>query len=163
MAQSPTILSPSKWLALTLLMSTLVACNPLKAKQCEKLIDVVHRGNSLITAKVDSYDVSTTKKLALELNGIASQVEELNLRNEELKTLQSSYTQSFRDMAKGLSQIAQILETGETIPVSFEGRKQLKEAKAEMEKATLVTQEAAERNDTLTEEILSHCPTKAVN
>ncbi|TVU52427.1 MAG: hypothetical protein EA414_17640 [Arthrospira sp. PLM2.Bin9] len=158
------ILSRGKCLILSLLLTTFLGgCYTGKARQCEKLIDVVHRGNSLITAQGDRYDLGTTQQLAVALNGIASQVENLDLHNEELQTFQNGYSQSFREIAIGLTQMAQVLETGQTLPVSFQGRQQLKQAQQQMQKAIILTQEAGDRHDNLTQEILVSCPQKPSN
>ena len=158
------ILSRGKFLIISLLLTTFLGgCLRGKVQQCEKLIDVVHRGNSLITAQGDRYDIATTKQLALALDGIANQVEKLDIHNEELQTFQNGYSQSFREIAIGLTQTAQVLETGQTIPVSFQGRQQLKQAKQQMHQATIRTQQAGDRHDNITQEMLVSCPPKSTN
>lgn len=123
-------------------------------------MDVVHRGNSLITAKGDRFDAATTKQLATELEGIAEQVESLNLGNPTLKDLQTGYGENFGEMAKALKDMGQALKVGETIAVSVEGRQTLNQAKERMENATEVANRAADRTDALTQELISYCPTK---
>jgi len=122
-------------------------------------MDVVHRGNSLITAKTDRFDAATSKQLATELEGIAEQMERLNLGNPTLKEMQTGYGENFGEMAKALNDMGQVLKVGETIPVSFDGRQQLKQAKERMEKATEVANQAADRTDALTRELINYCPT----
>lgn len=152
------ILSRGKCLILSLPLAIFLGgCYTGKARECEKLIDIIHRGNSLIVAQGDRYDLGTTKQLATALNGIASQVENLDLHSEELQTFQKSYSQSFREIAVGLTQMAQVLETGQTLPVSFQRRQQLKQAQQQMQKAMILTQSAGDRHDNLTQEILVYC------
>ena len=163
MARSQTA-SPSRKilsrLAFSLLLSTATGCTWIKSAQCTKLMDVIHRGNSLITAKSDRFDATTSKQLATELEGIAEQVESLNLGNQTLQEMQTGYTENFSEIAKALNEMGRALEVGETIPVSIEGRKQLNQVKERMEKATEVANRAADRTDAMTEELISYCPTK---
>ncbi|MGC9525330.1 MAG: hypothetical protein ACP5D7_07290 [Limnospira sp.] len=163
MARSQTVPFSRKTLsrlAFGLLLSAVTGCTWAKSAQCTKLMDVVHRGNSLITAKRDRFDATTTQQLATELEGIAEQAKSLNLRNKILQELQTGYGENFGEMAKALNDMGQALEVGETMTVSVEGRQQLNQAKERMENATEAANRAADRTDALTQELISYCPTK---
>lgn len=143
--------------AIALIFLGLTGCTS-KTSQCQKLIEVVNRGNALIYYRSDKQDATTTRQLAKELDGIATQVETLKLPDKKLTALQTNSTATFRNLAAALTEMGQALEQGEKAPATSEGKQQLLKAKEQLTRASQLATQAAEKADGLTDEMISYCP-----
>ena len=135
----------------------LTACGESKVAQCNKLIQVVNKGNALIDSKKDNSDVGSIKNLANALNQTAKDLDTLELTETNLKGFQSRLSAELRELGKSLSDMAKALDRGKNAPTTSEGREQVEKAKRDVTKAGQAANKAAKNQDNLTGELAVYC------
>jgi len=134
-----------------------VSCGESRDVQCNKLTEVVTKGNALIDSKKNSNDTATTKNLAKDLNRTAKQLEGLRLTDENLKEFQKQSVKSFREMGQALRDIGKALDAGNRASTSLEGREQIQKARADIVRAGQRANQDAQSQDALTEKLIKYC------
>ena len=135
----------------------LTACDETKVVQCNKLIQVVNKGNAQIDSNKDNTDVKTTKNLANALNKTAKELDTLELTETNLKGFQPRLSKGFRELSKSLSDMAKALDMGNNASTTSEGREQIEKAKKDVSKAGQSANKAAKNQDALTSELAVYC------
>lgn len=133
------------------------ACSESRVVQCTQLLEVVNQGNALINSKKDTTDTATLKTLATALGSTVKQIQALPLTDTRLQGFQRQYIEGFQQLSQALSQISQALDKGKTAEATLEGRKQLNQAKGEVEKAGRVASQTAATQDQVTAEVAQYC------
>ncbi|MDF0554548.1 hypothetical protein [Kamptonema sp. UHCC 0994] len=135
----------------------LTACDETKVVQCNKLIQVVNKGNALIDSKKDNSDVASTKNLANALNKTAKELDTLDLTETNLKGFQTRLSKGFRELSEPLNDMAKALDTGKNASTTSEGREQIEKAKKDLAKAGQAANKAAKNQDALTSKLAVYC------
>ncbi len=131
-------------LTLVAIASTLISCSS-KASDCTKLMGVINRGQTLAINQSQNLDPANTQKLSQELNNIATEIENLRIKDNKLKTFQTNSTQQFRELSQALKEMGQALDQAKKAPVTPQGKQQLQEAR---EKATQAGAKANQGSNT---------------
>lgn len=146
--------------AVATLTLSLAGCTESKLVQCTKIMESVNKGNGLVAAQKDHYDAATTQHLAQYLTDTAKEIEALQLTDKPLQSFQSQLVKSFRNLSQALTEVGRALQTGNQIETSLNGREQLNKAKAQLATAGQTANQLADRQDALTDQLVSYCNSK---
>ncbi|OUL27546.1 hypothetical protein [Nostoc sp. 106C] len=141
-------------LSIALLMS---GCNQNKVTQCQRLIQAVNEGNSLID-KNKGQQVITSLQLSKDLEAVTKSIEDLNLQDPKLKQYQSRFAKVFRNLSQAIAKAAKALSAAKTAEASESGREKLQKARTEIDTAlTAVSKTAGKDSDKLVGELNKYC------
>jgi hypothetical protein len=142
----------------SLVISLLVlGCNENKASQCQRLIQVIDEGNSLID-KNKGQQVVTSVQLSKDLEVITISIKELNLSDPKLKEFQNRFAQVFDKLSQAIAKAAQALGSAKAAEASPSGREKLQKARKEIDTAlTTAAKSAGKESDTLVKQINKYC------
>lgn len=138
----------------------IASCGPSRILQCNQLITVINKGNTLIDAKKDRYDVASHNQLAQELHATANELEIVEVEDKNLQEYQSRFVRGFRELSQSFMEMGKALEAGEKVETSIVGRKKLQEAKVQLTKAGEIAYKTAEREDLSLEDLQNYCQSK---
>lgn len=132
-------------------------CNENKASQCQRLIQAVNAGNSLID-KNKGQQVITSIQLSKDLEAVTKSLEELNLKDPKLQEYQSRFAKNFKNVSQAIAKAAKALNTAKTAEASQAGRQKLDKARAEIDTAlTAVSKTAGKDSDKLVGDLNKYC------
>ncbi|MEA5502114.1 hypothetical protein VB735_03125 [Halotia wernerae UHCC 0503] len=134
----------------------ITGCVENKASQCQRLIQVVDAGDSLIDQK-KGQQVITSFQLSKDLEAITTSLEELNLVDPNLKELQSNFTKVFENLSQAIAKASKALGTAKTAEASSSGREQLQKARTEIDTALTAAKTAGKESDALINELNKYC------
>ncbi|OUL23429.1 hypothetical protein BV378_21010 [Nostoc sp. RF31YmG] len=141
-------------LSIALLMT---GCNQNKVTQCQRLIQAVNEGNSLID-KNKGQQVITSLQLSKDLEAVTKSIEDLNLQDPKLKQYQSRFAKVFRTLSQAIAKAAKALNVAKTAEASESGREKLQKARTEIDTAlTAVSKTAGKDSDKLVGELNKYC------
>lgn len=141
----------------TLLASCTTTTTESKSIQCTKLLQVLSQGNTLVDSKKESRNPASTQKLVRDVNQIAQQLNALPLTDPTLVASQKQLVQAFQQLSQAFGEIGKTLSTSQKTAASKEGREQIRRAKAAVTKAGVAANQAAQRQDRLTDTLLDYC------
>jgi oligoendopeptidase F len=135
----------------------ITGCIENKASQCQRLIQVVDAGDSLIDQK-KGQQVITSFQLSKDLEAITTSLEELNLTDPNLKELQSQLSRVFDNLSQAIAKASKALSTAKAAEASSSGREKLQKARTEIDTAlTAAAQTAGKESDALVDELNKYC------
>ncbi len=149
------IIIASVSLSLTFLVS---ACNDSKTAQCERLIKVVNKGTELIVNN-KGQQVTTSLKLAQDLEAVTKEIKDLKLKDSKLKEFQNRFVDLFETVSLSISKAATALNSAKTAKASLEGRLTIQKARGDIETALTAATNAAKQSDALASQVNKHCST----
>ncbi|MBW4564222.1 MAG: hypothetical protein KME32_24385 [Mojavia pulchra JT2-VF2] len=133
------------------------SCNETKVSQCQRLIQVVNEGDSLID-KNKGQQVITSWQLSKDLEAFAKSIEELNLNDPKLKSFQSRFAKVYKSLSQAIAKAAKGLSLAKTADASPAGRAKLQQARTEIDTAlTAAAKSAGKDSDTLVNELNKYC------
>ncbi|BAY36778.1 hypothetical protein NIES2111_11090 [Nostoc sp. NIES-2111] len=135
----------------------LSGCIEDKTTQCQRLIQVVNAGNSLIEQN-KGQQVTTSLQLSKDLEAITISLGELNLSDPNLKDIQSRYIKVFQNLSQAIAKASKALSTAKTVEASSSGKEKLRKARVEIE--TVLTNAAkttGKESDKLVVELNKYC------
>ncbi|MBD2353443.1 hypothetical protein H6G41_02190 [Tolypothrix sp. FACHB-123] len=143
---------------MSLSMAILIsACNDTKASQCQRLIQAVNAGNSLID-KNKGQQVITSLQLSKDLEAVTKSLEELNLKDPKLQEYQSRFAKNFKNVSQAIAKAAKALGLAKTAEASQSGREKLQQARKDIDTAlTAVSKTAGKDSDKLVGELNKYC------
>ncbi|NWF61147.1 MAG: hypothetical protein HXY43_18295 [Fischerella sp.] len=140
-------------LGITLLLA---GCNNSKVSQCQQLIGVVNEGNSLLeTNKVTQ--VSTSLKLAQDLEAVTKKIEELNLEDPKLQDFQTRFVKVFITLSQNINKAGKALGAAKTAKATTVGRERMQKARDEIDAALKAAEIAGKQSDVLAAQINKYC------
>ncbi|MBD2201459.1 hypothetical protein H6G33_02415 [Calothrix sp. FACHB-1219] len=132
-------------------------CNENKASQCQRLVQAVNEGNSLID-KNKGQQVTTSIQLSKDLEVVTKSIEEMNLKDPKLQEYQSRFAKNFKSVSQAIAKAARALNTAKTAEATQSGRQKLEKARAEIDTAlTAVSKTAGKDADKLVGELNKYC------
>ncbi|BAY25656.1 hypothetical protein NIES2100_54620 [Calothrix sp. NIES-2100] len=141
-------------LSIALLIS---GCNETKVSQCQRLIQAVNEGNSLID-KNKGQQVITSLQLSKDLEAVTKSIENLNLQDPKLKEYQSRFAKNFQNLSQAIAKAAKALGAAKTAEASPSGRDRLQKARADIDTAlTTVSKTAGKDSDKLVNDLNKYC------
>lgn len=141
-------------LSVALLLSS---CNESKVSQCQRLIQVVNEGNSLID-KNKGQQVTTSLQLSKDLEVVTTSIKELNLNDPKLKEFQSRFVKVFNTLSQAIAKAAKALSAAKAAEASPSGREKLQNARSEIDTAlTTAAKNTGKESDVLLKEINNYC------
>ncbi len=126
-----------------------------RGAQCVKLIDNITKGYNLLGTERDN--ISTIKKLAKDLNQTSKELESLQLTDANLKEFQGESVKSFQEMSQKFGEVGKALESGNSSPISIEGREQIRKAQTDIIKYGQQANDAAANQETVTKKLIKYC------
>ncbi|WGV28713.1 hypothetical protein [Halotia branconii] len=134
----------------------ITGCVEKKASQCQRLIQVVDAGDSLIDQK-KGQQVITSFQLSRDLEAITTSLEELNLTDPNLKELQSQFSKVFENLSQAIAKASKALGAAKTAEASSSGREKLQNARTEIDTALTAAKTAAKQSDALINQLNKYC------
>ncbi|MDZ7957304.1 MAG: hypothetical protein RMY34_05275 [Aulosira sp. DedQUE10] len=148
-----TVIAPVS-LSIALLIT---GCNENKASQCQRLIQAVNAGNSLID-KNKGQQVITSVQLSKDLEAVTKSIEDLNLKDPKLKEFQSRFAKVFKNLSQAIAKAAKALSLAKTAEASEAGREKLQKARTEIDTAlTAAAKTAGKDSDKLVGNLNKYC------
>ena len=139
--------------SITLLLSS---CED-KITQCQRLIQVVNVGSSLIEANKGE-QVVTSLQLSRDLQVITKSLQRLNLSDPNLKEFQSSFAEIFDDLGQAIAKASELLATTKNASASPASREQIQKARTEIDQSlTLAAETVGKKSDGLAAELNKYC------
>lgn len=132
----------------------LTNCAESRVSQCNRLIQVINQGHSLVT-NFDDQNAAAATQLASSLDGINQQLEAVELADEQLQEYQGRFVQVYRDLSQAFREMAEALNVANNAQPNQVDK--LQQANAKAESAGKVAQRAAENADKLADEINNYC------
>jgi uncharacterized protein YycO len=141
-------------LSITLLIS---GCNENKVSQCQRLIQAVNEGNSLID-KNKGQQVITSLQLSKDLEAVTKSIEQLNLKDPKLKEYQSRFAKNFKNVSQAIAKAAKALGAAKIAEASPSGREKLQKARTDIDTAlTVVSKTSGKDADKLVGQLNKYC------
>ncbi len=140
-------------LSITLLLS---GCNNSKVAQCDRLMKTVSEGNALID-KNKGQQVTTSLKLATDLEAVTKSLKEMNLPDPELKKYQDEFVKVFDTLGKQITKAGKALASAKTAQASESGRERIQKARTDIDNAFTSAATTAKQSDALEAEVKKYC------
>ena len=140
-------------LSLVLLVS---GCEETKQSQCDRLVKTVKEGTSLIESK-KGYQVTTSLKLAEDLEEVAKKLENLNLQDPKLQEFQNNFAQVFKSMSQEFDKAGKALGASKVAKASISGRNKIRKARQDIKLALNTALKGAKQSDSLEIQLDKHC------
>ncbi|ULP70943.1 hypothetical protein BDGGKGIB_00565 [Nodularia sphaerocarpa UHCC 0038] len=140
----------------SLSIALLVSSCEDKVTQCQRLIQVVNAGNSLIDQNKGE-QVVTSLQLSKDLQVITKSLEELNLTDPNLKEFQTSFARIFEDVSQAIATASKALSVAKSAEASAAGREKLQKARTEIDTSFTSAQSAGKKSDALVEDLNKYC------
>jgi DNA repair ATPase RecN len=145
----------------TIIVALLMAgCSNQKAVECEKLITGINQGHTLVS-NFKGKDAPAASKLANELDTVIKQLENLELKDKQLKHFQQQFSEIYKNLSAAFRNTAQALRKASAAGSSLGAIEQLQNAKKQVEAAGKVAEESAQKADQLGKEINKYCTGKS--
>jgi hypothetical protein len=135
---------------------TLASCSDTKVAQCERLIKQVNEGTVLID-KNKGAQVSTSLKLAKELEEVTKKIRDLNLGDEKLKEYQGKFVNTFETLSKNVETAGKALGSTKNAQASTAGRATIQKARGDIDTALKNASETAAKFDSSVSELNQYC------
>ncbi|BAB73209.1 all1252 [Nostoc sp. PCC 7120 = FACHB-418] len=135
----------------------LTGCFEDKTTQCQRLIQVVNAGNSLIEQN-KGQQVITSLQLSKDLEAITTSLAELNFTDPNLKEFQTGFIKVFQNISQAIATAGKALGAAKLAEESPTGKEKLKKARTEIDTAlTKVANTTGKEADTLVKELNKYC------
>ncbi len=134
----------------------LASCNDSKVAQCERLIKQVNQGTALLE-KNKGAQVTTSLKLAKDLEDVTKKVRNLNFGDEKLQGFQSKFVKVFETFSKNINKAARALGATKSAQASAAGREKIQKAREDIDTALKTAGDSAKQFDTSVSELNKYC------
>lgn len=124
--------------------------------QCQRLIQVVNAGNSLIDQNKGE-QVITSLQLSRDLEVITKSLEELNLTDPNLKEFQRNFARIFENLSQAIAKASLALGVAKSAEASPAGREKLQKARTEIDTSLTSAESAGKKSDALAEDLNKYC------
>ncbi|MEA5515145.1 hypothetical protein [Nodularia sp. UHCC 0506] len=124
--------------------------------QCQRLIQVVNAGNSLIEQNKGE-QVVTSLQLSRDLQVITKSLEAVNLTDPNLKEFQSNFARIFENLSQAIAKASQALSVAKNAEASAAGREQLQKARTEIDTSLTSAESAGQKSDALVQDLNKYC------
>ncbi|TVP59929.1 MAG: hypothetical protein EA343_18700 [Nodularia sp. (in: Bacteria)] len=148
-----------KWIVIapvSLSIALLVSSCEDQVTQCQRLIQVVNAGNSLIDQNKGE-QVITSLQLSRDLQAITQSLEKLNLTDPNLKEFKRNFASIFKNMSEAIAQASLALGAAKSAEASPAGRETLEQARNEIDTSLTSAQSAGKQSDILAEDLNKYC------
>lgn len=136
---------------------SLAACSESKVSQCERLIGVVNKGTELID-KSKVTQVTTSLKLAQDLQAVTKEIKEMNLKDPKLQEFQTNFVKVFEIFNQSIANAAKALNSTKTADASSNvGKAAIQKARGDIDTTLSKAQTAAKQSDTLASGMNNYC------
>ena len=124
--------------------------------QCQKLIQVVNVGNSLIDDK-KGQQVVTSVQLAKDLEAIHKSLQELHLSDPKLQEFQKDYGKIFQNLSQSIAKASEALSAAKNAEPSAAGRAKLQKARNQIDTALTSAASIGQESDVLASKLGKYC------
>jgi hypothetical protein len=138
------------------LILLVTSCSESKVAQCQRLIEQVDKVNLLIEKEKGS-QVTTSDKLAKELDNVTKATQELNLKDPKLKDYQGKFGKIFENLSQNIAKASKALGSTKTAKPSVEGRAAIQKAGEEIKTSLQKAEDSAKKSETLVSELRQYC------
>ncbi|WP_089091148.1 hypothetical protein [Nodularia sp. NIES-3585] len=140
----------------SLSIALLVSSCEDQVTQCQRLIQVVNAGNSLIDQNKGE-QVITSLQLSRDLQVITQSLEKLNLTDPNLKEFQNDFARIFENLSQAIAKASLALGVAKSAEASPAGREKLQKARTEIDTSLTSAESAGKKSDELAEDLNKYC------
>lgn len=140
----------------SLSIALLVSSCEDQVSQCQRLIQVVNAGNSLIDQNKGK-QVVTSLQLSKDLQVITTSLIELNLTDPNLKEFQRSFASIFDNLSQAIAKASLALDVAKTTEASAAGREKLQKTRTEIDTSLTSAQNTGKKSDALAKDLNKYC------
>jgi transposase len=140
-------------LSIALLLS---GCDNSKVAQCDRLMKAVSEGNTLID-KNKGQQVTTSLKLATDLEAVTKSLKQMNLQDPQLKKFQDKFVKVFNTLSQQITKAGKALGSAKIAQASQSGREKIQKARADIDTALTSAATTAKQSDALEAEVKKYC------
>lgn len=117
---------------------------------------VVSGGNALIE-KNKGQQVTTSLKLAQDLEGVTKSLKQMNLQDPELKKYQDKFVKVFDTLSQQITKAGKALGSAKIAQASESGRQRIQKARTDIDTALTSAATTAKQSDALEAEVKKYC------
>ncbi len=147
-----TVIAPIS-LSIAMLVS---GCDNSKVAQCDRLLKAVDEGSALIE-KNKGQQVTTSLKLAKDLEDVTKSIQQMNLPDPELKKFQDRFVKVFETLSQQITKAGKALGSAKIAQASASGREKIQKARNDIDTALTTAKTTGKQSDALEAEVKKYC------
>ncbi|MBD2663375.1 hypothetical protein [Richelia sinica] len=135
----------------------ITGCSESKVSQCQRLIQVVNQGISLIDNNKGK-QANTSLQLSKDLKDVTKSLAELKFTDPKLEEFQGDFVKVFQNLSQAIAKAAQALNTAKTAEATPSGREKIQKARTDIDSAlTAAAKTAGKESDNLSNQLNKYC------
>lgn len=148
--------------AVTVLSTAVMAllatsCGESKVVQCNKLIDVINKGQALASAGINGNDPAAMNQLATNLDGLSQEIKGVQVRDVKLQEFQANFAKTYQTLAQSSREIANAVASLRQTPATGAGAAQAQQVQAKAQSATQTALKAAQEESQAVNDLNAYC------
>ena len=149
-------------LAVVVLGTTAIAflatsCGESKIVQCNKLIDVINKGQALAGSGVNGNDPAAMNQLATNLDGLSQEIKRVQVQDTKLQEFQANFARIYQTLAQSSREIANAVASLRQTQPTGAGAAQAKQIQAKAQSATQVALKASQEESQSVNNLNGYC------
>jgi len=143
---------------ISLVLTLVVAgCSGPKSSQCNRLINIVNKGVSIIDVNKGK-QVETSLQMSKDLIDVTKSLKEANIADPKLQELQGNFVKVFQDLSQAITKASQALDLAKNAEASTSGRLKIENARSQIDTAlTTAATTAGKKSDELGNQLNKYC------
>lgn len=133
------------------------SCGESKVVQCNKLIDVINKGQALASAGINGNDPAAMNQLATNLDGLSQEIKGVQVRDTKLQEFQNNFARIYQTLAQSSREIANAVGSLRQTPTTGAGATQAQQAQAKAQSATQTALRAAQEESKSVNDLNGYC------
>lgn len=133
------------------------SCGESKVVQCNKLIDVINKGQALASSGINGNDPAAMTQLATNLDGLSQEIKGVQVRDTKLQEFQTNFARIYQTLAQSSREIANAVGSLRQTPTTGAGAAQAKQAQAKAQSATQTALRAAQEESKSVNDLNGYC------
>lgn len=131
-------------------------CSESKVVQCQRLITSVNQGTSLIENNKGT-QVTTSLKLAKDLENVNKSIEKLKLTDPELQKFQTNFVNLFDQLSQAIAKAGKALGATKNAEASNTGRQKIHSARKDIESVLTAAKTTGKESDNFGNQLNQYC------
>ncbi|MEP0870060.1 hypothetical protein NDA01_09635 [Trichocoleus desertorum AS-A10] len=149
-------------LAVMVLSTTAIAllatsCGESKIVQCNKLIDVINKGQALASSGINGNDPAAMNQLATNLDGLSQEIKGVKVQDTKLQVFQANFARIYQTLAQSSREIANAVASLRQTQPTGTGGTQAKAMQAKAQAATQTALKAAQEESRSVSDLNGYC------
>ncbi|MBW4488083.1 MAG: hypothetical protein KME12_09860 [Trichocoleus desertorum ATA4-8-CV12] len=133
------------------------SCGESKVVQCNKLIDVINKGQSLASSGINGNDPAAMNQLATNLDGLSKEIKGVQVQDAKLQEFQTNFARIYQTLAQSSREIANAVASLRQTQPTGAGAAQAKEIQAKAQSATQIALKTAQEESRFVSDLNGYC------